>query len=167
MSIKYDVPVPIRALVDVLVTWRNSVFHELTDNLIASESRRALIDHALFIQANYHGLVVTDLASKAESGADLTFKEASSLISAAHKFVEVVDAAVLDHFDQRAFCLEAISDALDSRSSSVFASKFLKLNGDQRRRFVRNWLSNAFVFAEVPEEIVDACATLSRSERPR
>jgi hypothetical protein len=104
------------------------------------------------------------LPVKAETGADLTFKEASSLIAAAHKFVEAVDAAVLDHFDQRTFCLEAVSEALDARSP-VFAGKFLKLNADQRRRFVRNWLGNVFGFAEVPEEIVDACAALKRSER--
>ena len=154
-----------RALVDVLVTWRNNVFHELADNMISAESKQALIDHAAFIEAHYCGLVVTDLAAKAEAGAGLTFKEGSSLINAAHKFVESVDAAVLSSFDPRTFCLEAISDALNEKSSSAFKAKFLKLSVAQRHRFVHNWLSNTFGFAEVPQEIVEACSTLRPLER--
>jgi hypothetical protein len=104
---EYEVSAHSHALVDVLITWRNNVFHELADNRIPSESQQALVDYAGFIQTHYRGLVVTNLAAKAEKGADLTFKEASSLINATHKFVELVDAAVLSRFDQRKFCIEA------------------------------------------------------------
>jgi hypothetical protein len=166
ISEKCDVPPPSRALVDVLITWRNNVFHELADNKIGAESRQALVEYAAFIQENYRGLVVANLAAKAEEGAGLTFKETSSLINAAHNFVEVVDAAVLGFFDQRAFCLEALSDALNARSSrSAFAAKFLTLRGNQRRRFVQNWFRNMFGFATLSQEIIDACSSLRRLER--
>lgn len=162
VSREYSVPAPTRALVDVLITWRNNVFHELADNVVSDENRGALIEYAAVIQATYRGLVVSSLASKAEAGADLTFKEASSLINAAHNFVEAVDTAVLQRFEQRAFCLEAISDALNDKESSVFVAKFTKLSPEQRLRFVRNWLCNTFGFSTVSEETIEACSALQR-----
>ncbi|MEA2166498.1 MAG: hypothetical protein QOK37_4625 [Thermoanaerobaculia bacterium] len=162
ISRAYAVHPSVAALIDVLITWRNNVFHELSDNRLSAESREALVQHSSDIQAGYRGLVVSGLTTKAERGDDLTFKEAASLINAAHKFVQDVDAEVLRRFDQRAFCLEAVEYALNDRTAPGFAAKFLKLSGIQRCRFVRNWLSNTLGFCSVAPETLEACATLRR-----
>jgi hypothetical protein len=163
MSKHYDVPPPTCALVDILITWRNNVFHELADNSVADESRQALVVHAAFIETNYRGLRPDGLPDKAEAGDSLTFKEAASLIHAAHRFVEAIDAAVLLDFDQRTYCFEAVLAALnDKNQDRRFAAKYLSLTLDKRRRFVNNWLKNALGFATVPGDILDACSVIQR-----
>src|SRR4051812_19356966 len=101
-----------RALVEVLITWRNNTLHDLADNKVSQASRDALAQHAADIRENYRGLIVEELADKAEAGASLTFKETASLINAAHEFVKEVDSRLLASFDQRRFCVEAVQDAL-------------------------------------------------------
>lgn len=154
----YNVSAPTRAMVNVLITWRNNVLHELAENRVDAESRSALLANAATIELEYRHLEVQGLADKADSGATLTFKETTSLIHAAHQFVEEVDAAILQTFDKTNYCVEAIAQALkDRKTSPKFATKFFGLQGPDQRRFVANWIRNSLGFADLEDEVLDAC----------
>jgi hypothetical protein len=151
------------ALIDVLITWRNNVFHELAENSIDSTSLHSLTTHSAFIKANYRGLVADGLSEKAQHGGALTFKETASLINAAHNFVQEVDTAVLSAFDRVAFCKEVVQDALNDRKQETgFAAKYYGLPIVTRRRFLQNWIKNRFGITEPGDDAVDACLHLSR-----
>lgn len=152
-----------RALVDVLITWRNNVFHELADNRLQQETAAVLASQGEAIRDNYRGLSANGLSEKAEQGAPLTFKETASLISAAHLFVEEVDAAVLETVDLAALCDEAVRSALDDDTRiATFSAKFHSLTGDARSRFLRNWLQNNSGVSEVPDDVIEKCLLLRR-----
>ncbi|MDL0438233.1 hypothetical protein [Stutzerimonas frequens] len=164
----YKISPATQALMDVLVTWRNNVFHELADNKINQESRLALIDNAEFIRDNYRGLDISDLAEKAEKGGSLSFKETASLINAAHNFVQEVDEAVLKKFDALTFCLSAVQDALSSRNKgNGFAAKYYGLLPEQRRSFLRTWFQNNHGFGKLEDEVIDACLNISKPIRSK
>lgn len=152
------------ALIDVLITWRNNVFHELADNRLRPDSRKVLANKTKDIAETYRGLEVSRLAEKAEKGESLTFKETASLINAAHHFVQELDEKILAAFDPPQFCKEAVQDALDNKDqASTFAAKYLCLTPEQRFRFLRNWLMNEYGYAEPTEAILGACSQLKRS----
>lgn len=160
----FAVDASVMALMDVLITWRNNVFHELAENRIRRASSQALLQNGTEIEKDFRGLITVELEEKAHRGADLTFKEAASLASAAHKYVEHVDAAVLETLDVEKFCRDAIQQALDSRDKSDgFAAKYFGLDAARRRSFVRVWLENKFRAASVDGSIIAACAKLHRT----
>jgi hypothetical protein len=160
----YNVHPATRALIDVLVTWRNNVFHELADNKIKKESREALVSNAHYIAENYRGLDVRELPNKAEKGHSLTFKETASLINAVHHFVQEIDAAVLLTFDPIAFCTEAVADAINNKDQETgFAAKYLSLAGEKRQRFLRNWFMNSYGFSEMDKKVLAPCLVIQRT----
>lgn len=151
------------ALIDVLITWRNNVFHELGDNCIGPASLNALTVHASHIEQTYRGLKVDGLSEKAHQGGALTFKETASLINAAHNFVQEVDEAVICAFDRIRFCTEVVHDALKDRKQEMgFAAKYYSLPMPTRRRFISNWLLNDFGITDPGDEALDACLHLGR-----
>ena len=159
----YGVKDSTRALVSVLITWRNNVMHELADNEVDNRSRQILLENATQIEERYRHLQVHNLADKAEAGESLTFKETASLISASHNFVESVDNALLVTFDQKAFCVEAVTERLAQREDGGrFAQKYFSLSGAQRRRFTNNWLVNTLGFESIEADALDACSDLLR-----
>lgn len=148
---------------DILVTWRNNVFHELADNKISQESRQALIEHADLIKENYRGLDITNLAEKAEKGGTLTFKETASLINATHNFVQEIDEAVISKFDKLSFCLSAIQDAMSSRNKeNGFTAKYYGLLPEQRRKFLKTWFQNNHGFNDMTDLVLNACLTIPK-----
>ena len=152
-----------QALMDVLITWRNNVFHELSDNKLRSASSKTLVSKAKDIAETYRGLEVSKLAEKAEKGDSLTFKETASLINAAHHFVHELDEKILAVFDRTQFCKEATQEALDEKGqASGFAAKYLGLTPEQRVRFLRNWLMNKYGYAEPSEAILRECSQMKR-----
>lgn len=152
------------ALVDVLITWRNNVFHELSDTCVQPLTERHLAEYADLIRGKYRGLVVDALASKAGKGDALTFKEAASLINATHAFVEEVDGAVLSRLDLGSFCVEAVTDALGRKDDGgAFSAKYQSLTSEARLRFVRNWLQNVHGMSGLSEDVVNQCASLRPS----
>ena len=160
----YQVHPATHALIDVLVTWRNNVFHEMADNKIKNESREALLSNASYIAENYRGLDVSDLAMKAEKGNSLTFKETASLINAAHHYVQEIDTAVLKTFDPIAFCTEAVKDAINNKEQETrFAAKYLSLPTEKRQRFLRNWFMNTYGFSEMDEKVLASCLTIQKT----
>lgn len=157
-----------QALIDVLITWRNSVFHELSDNKLRPDSRKTLANKACDIAEIYRGLEVSRLAEKAEKGDSLTFKETASLINAAHHFVQELDEKILAVFDPMKFCKEATQDALDAKDQGTgFAAKYLGLTPEQRFRFLRNWLMNEYGYAEPTEAILGECSLMKKNSNAR
>lgn len=153
-----------QALVDVLITWRNNVFHELADNKLRPDTRRTLSNKGKEIADSYRGLEVSMLADKAEKGEAMTFKETASLINAAHHFVQELDEKILTAFDPVKFCKEAIQDALDTKDQSTgFAAKYFGLTPEQRFRFLRNWLMNEYGYADPADATLHQCSQLKRS----
>jgi len=160
----YNIHPATHALIDILITWRNNVFHELADNKIKKESRKALLSNAAYIAENYRGLDVSDLPSKAENGASLTFKETASLINAVHHFVKEIDTAVLEAFDPIVFCTEAVKDAINNKEQETgFAAKYLSLPTEKRQRFLRNWFMNSYGFSELDEEVLESCLAIQKT----
>ena len=160
----YKIQPAIQALVDVLITWRNNVFHQLADNRIKRDSRESLISNEAYIAANFRGLDVSQLPDKAEKGDILTFKETASLINAVHFYVEAVDAAVIKQFRPIDFCVEAIQDAIDDKDQKEgFAAKYFSLTTEKRHRFLSNWLMNNYGFSEVDDLVLLSCEKLSKT----
>ena len=164
-AIHYSASNETTALMDVLITWRNNVFHELTDNQLKSSTKQALNEYASSISAKYRGLVVSGLAQKAEAGAPLTFKEGASLINAVHEFVREIDEAVLGRLDLCSFCTEVVQGAIDEKEQGAhFFAKYKGLGVEQRRRYVENWLTNALGLSDLPISIDAPCLHLQRTK---
>jgi hypothetical protein len=160
----YNVHPATRALIDVLITWRNNVFHELADNKIKKESREALLSNSSYIAENYRGLEVSELPKKAEKGSPLTFKETASLINAVHHYIQEIDTAVLLVFDPIIFCTEAVSDAINSKEQEKgFAAKYFSLSTEKRQRFLRNWFMNSYGFSEMDETVLASCLAIQKA----
>lgn len=158
LSEHFEVSSSTTALIDVMITWRNNVFHELADNTICETCMEALDAHASQIASTYRGLDPTHLPEKASSGEPLTFKETASMINAAHAFVREVDEAVLDRLDLDLLCSGLVADKL--REDSGFRSKYFCLPPQKRQRFIGNWLVNEYGMSEVGAPILARCAQL-------
>lgn len=160
----YKIAETTQALIDVLITWRNNVFHELADNKLRAESRKILSSKGTEIAEIYRGLDVSQLAEKAEKGASLTFKETASLINSAHHFVQELDEKILNTFDDIKFCKEAVQDALNNKDQSTgFAAKYLGLTEERRFKFLRNWFMNEYGFGELSDDILKNCVCIHRN----
>lgn len=145
-----------RALIDVLITWRNNVFHELAENTLRPENRQVLLDKGSEIAEEYRGLDVSELAAKAEKGSPLTFKETASLINSSHNFVKELDEKVLEACDQQRFCREVVEDAL-ARKESGFYAKYFGLTEERRDGFLRNWFANEYGLADIEDALIKTC----------
>lgn len=160
----YKISGDILALVDVLITWRNNVFHQLGDNTLRQSSIDFLLSHEEEIQSKYRGLSPAQLPEKAASGDILTFKETASLISAAQHFVQEVDEVIIAKLDLRIFCQELVEEQINGPDRSVgFISKYFSLNPSDRSRFVCNWLQNNYGITGISSDILDECCSVKRS----
>jgi hypothetical protein len=145
------------ALVDVLITWRNNLVHELAENLLRDSTREVLEKSSKEIAETYRGLVPDQLSRKAEKGETLTFKETASLISATHHFVEYVDAVVIHRLNFSDLCCDIVTDALaDESQKNGFKNKFFALPIEKRMRFVRNWLMNNHGISDLADSDLEA-----------
>jgi len=161
----YSISNETTALMDVLITWRNNVFHELSDNRLKPDTLQALEEHASSISTKYRGLMVASLPQKAHAGDPLTFKEGASLINAVHEFVRETDEAILQRLDVCSFYSEAIQDAIDDTTAgNSFFAKYKSLGAEQRKRFVENWLVNTQGFSDVSIEPNAPCLQLQRTK---
>ena len=153
----------LKALADVLITWRNNVFHEANDNYLQQTTKQTLARSAPNIAKKYRGLSIGGLVSKSESGASLTFKETASLINAAHHLIEDLDAKVLGQLDVERYCVEAVKLALEDREKySGFRAKYASLGYDRRKRFLATWLKNEHGLTDPPEGALTKASNLLR-----
>lgn len=141
------------AMIDVLITWRNNVVHELAENDLRPETIQTLRDMAVDISNSYRGLNPHDLPTKAKKGDELTFKEAASLINAAHKFVEYVDQAVISKLDLESVCHDIIIKSL--KEDPAFLNKYYALPIEKRRRFLGNFLTNRHGLPNIPDQSIE------------
>ena len=153
----YSISPIILALIDVLITWRNNLVHELAENSLLDSTKVILKTSAKEIAELYRGLAPDQLPRKAETGEALTFKETASLISASHRFVENVDAAVINRLNFSDLCCDIVRDALSDESQRHgFKKKFFALPIEKRMRFVRNWLMNRHGISDLTDGVLEA-----------
>lgn len=149
------------ALVEVLITWRNNVMHELADNILSDSSKDALKAYAHQIASSYRNLNPENLVKKAETGADLTFKETASLIGAAHNFVEAIDRHVLANLDRPAFYLNFMRDWLvQNPGNQGFRTRLFDTKAERWERFMSNWASNTLHASPLNRDDLDAIRNL-------
>jgi hypothetical protein len=161
----YNIHPAILSLVDVLITWRNNVFHDLADNSIRRKSQEAITYNQEYINTNFRGLIASSLPEKAKRGENLTFKETASLINATHKYVEDVDAAVINALDLAKFCSEAVTKELTNRDKKPdFYSKYYGISVERRKLFIANFFMNKYHLSDIEAKIIDACCNL-KTER--
>lgn len=128
------------ALVEVLITWRNNVQHELADNVVSSRSEEILKKNSETILTKYCNLDPEDLAQKANSGAGMSFKEVASLINAAHKYVEHIDFKILASLNKRLLMEKSISDDLKSGfGGQGFRVRLFDVKSARWNSFISNW----------------------------
>ena len=131
------------ALVEVLITWRNNVQHELADNIVSEKSEKVLKENAEEILRSYCNLDPKGLAKKANSGAGMTFKEVASLINATHKYVEYIDSKILSFFDKFSLLETCIKDDLKSEfGGQGFRVRLFDINSARWNSFMSNWAQN-------------------------
>lgn len=149
------------ALVETLITWRNNTMHELGDNKIMQHSKDIIQGEAEKISDNYCNLDPTNLCKKAESGADLTFKETASLIRAAHKFVETTDTYILQKLDKSALFAGVLREQLENNSDNLgFRTRLFDVKSKRWSSFISNWAGNTFNSPPLEEEDLLAISKL-------
>lgn len=135
------------ALVEVLITWRNNVQHELADNVVSSKSEQILKKNSNTILTSYCNLDPVDLAKKANSGAGMSFKEVASLINATHKYVEHIDSKILTGLNKILLMETSISDDLKSKfGGQGFRVRLFDVKSARWNSFVSNWAQNTLKF---------------------
>ena len=111
-------------LVRVAVIWRNRLVHSQATNPISRELRDELLACRQEIASDYQGLDVARLLDSAGRSHAPTFKEVTSLVRAAHKFVEQVDGQLLGRSDLDIYVKNILSHyisvAPSERTSNVW-----------------------------------------------
>ena len=118
-------------LVRVGVIWRNRLVHYQATNPISRALADALLACRQEITSDYQGLDVARLLDSAGRSHAPTFKEVTSLVRAAHKFVEQVDGQLLGRSDLNIYVMNILSHYISTspaeRTSNVWGK-------DDRRR---------------------------------
>lgn len=149
------------ALVEILITWRNNVMHELADNVISDRSKDTLQNHSQKIATLYCNLDPSNLVTKAEDGADLTFKETASLINAAHKFVEATDLYILRKLDRPSFYLNLLRESLkENPKNHGFRTRLFDTKASRWDNFISNWAGNSLHASPLAKKDIDAVRKL-------
>jgi hypothetical protein len=122
------------ALMEVLITWRNYVFHYDIDNQIRPQSLSVLKENHQLITERFCGLNVEQLKETWENGGDFSFKETASLISATHDYVVAVDAYALKHLDEERYICETITGSISKNTKRL--QKYKSLPVSKRTRYL-------------------------------
>jgi hypothetical protein len=116
------------ALVLVMIAWRNKSAHEESDTKISDHHRETLLQNAKIIAPNYRGLDVDRLLNGFDNG-DPTFKECASLISAAQRFIQMLETSLFRDLDAEQYLKELIWKApsgLNSDEARLFRKQRIK-----------------------------------------
>ena len=157
-----NVPDVERAMIEVIITWRNNVMHELARNVLSGETVEILKRETNIIQKNYCGLDTSNLARKSNTGSDFTFKEAASLIHATHKFVEEFDRIVISRLNIPEFLENYFQKKLDSNKN--FKRDFFCYTDKRRRNLVLNVIENELGFPKGNESVTSMLKTITAYE---
>ncbi|WP_328529762.1 hypothetical protein OG984_00715 [Nocardioides sp. NBC_00368] len=102
---------PERDLVHIAIVWRNRVVHEGASNQVPQATRNRLSKSAEEIHKDYQGLDVERTVESLKRSTDRkvpSFKETTALVRAAQRFVENVDAAVLDTISPGRYLIDVL-----------------------------------------------------------
>jgi len=103
------------ALVALAIQWRNNTVHFGANNELDKEYKLILVQYKTFYMEEFRHLDVAKMLESFESkDKNPSFKEVTSMINAIHKFVELLDAFLLDSLDVERFK----DDMLDKHCSS-------------------------------------------------
>jgi len=147
-----------RAMVEVIITWRNNVTHELANNTLSPSSARILKDKSSECGVHFCGLNPSALEEKANAGSDLTFKETTSLIRATHLFVEEVDSRVIQRLSMEAFSKTLFIGRLNG--SPDLKKRYFGANQERQAKIIRNILQAELGVASESTIISSAVAQL-------
>ena len=171
----YKIEYPLFALVQILITWRNNTVHYRAHNTIPKIAKDAIERDTELIFSNYCGMDASELVEKAEAGADFTFKEAASLIHAAHDFVAKLDEHFMTNIDFHQLACKTTASALEKRNAEVakseeysgtkgskFRTKYYSKAPRDRRQMVQTFLKNSLGFDYIPDAILLECCNIPK-----
>ncbi|WP_195694760.1 hypothetical protein [Priestia megaterium] len=102
------------AMIELAITWRNRLIHFKSDNTISPHTRNLLMSSKHYIKSNYQDLDIEDLLINYDGYKNPPrFKEVTALIRAIHKYVEVLDKAVIANINYLNFAQAAIKHYLN------------------------------------------------------
>lgn len=118
------------ALVALAIQWRNNIVHFGAKNELEKEYKLILTQYKAFYMDEFRHLDVTEMLKSFElKDENPSFKEATSMINAIHKFVELLDAFLLDSLDIERFK----DDILDKHCSNHKLAR-MKINNLSEKR---------------------------------
>lgn len=97
------------ALVESAVQWRNRIIHPSSKARFNNDLCDRLLEHAQELKDDYRHLDPEQMIARFESHVESpSFKEITGMITATHRFVRVVDSAVLATLDYESFIQSTI-----------------------------------------------------------
>lgn len=118
------------ALIALAIQWRNNLLHFNSDNSIDAKYIKILESSEQFYKENCCGLDVKIMIEHFHSRSSPTFKETTSLIYSIHKFVEIIDASLINDLDMNIFALKIL-----------LKSNKIDLKGIERERAIQKMIS--------------------------
>ena len=160
------------ALTDVLITWRNNVFHSANSIKLKESSVKTIMREKDRLIEEFCGLdpegverggMKKGLCWKAENGGDLTFKETASLIRAVQCFVQNLDEKIIAELEKpssadgltHAGNIVAELAAQAMREDRGFRKKIGKLTPERRRSFVAKWAESEYGLSGFDDKELD------------
>ncbi len=96
-------------LVELAITWRNNVVHQLAENRLDDETRARLLAAAGDIETRHSGLDIARTLSCFDGNDRPSFKDMASLVAATQTFVRSVDESLITRLDQRRHASDVLS----------------------------------------------------------
>jgi len=158
----YELEKPLTELVEILITWRNNVVHFNVQNMVRDETKETIKDYSDSIIEEFRGMDASNIVEKAEKGLAFSFKEAASLIHAAHEFVMKLDEKIISDIDIEGLCIKTVENQLKEEK---FFLKYHRKQGKDRNNLIDNFLHNTIGIDHVPDEILLACSTIPKKKK--
>jgi|AGTN01.2.fsa_nt_gi hypothetical protein len=142
------------ALMEVLITWRNHIFHYDIDNEIRESSMNCLLEKSEEVKTRFSGLEINQLKSTWKQGGDFTFKETASLIKATQDFVSSIDSYVLAHLDYLKYYIEITKKYFDNNHASK--TRYVSFNKEKKGKYLQVLLQNIVGVSDIDENTVNS-----------
>lgn len=112
------------ALVSLAIQWRNVTTHSNADNELDKKSQRILLDNSDWYKNNFKHLDVDMALKRFKRHSNPSLKEVASMIKAISRFVEEVDAYLINDVNIESYALDVVD--------FNFSSKAVQGKQDQR-----------------------------------
>ncbi|WP_163114078.1 hypothetical protein [Bacillus velezensis] len=108
------------AMIELAITWRNRLVHFKSDNRISQSKRNLLVNSKSYIQTEYQGLDIEDLLTNYDGYKNPPrFKEVTALIRAIHKYIEILDAAVIANINYMSYSEAVIRHYINEKDGTL------------------------------------------------